>query len=473
MVATAAAAAARSIAGRPRTPRSSAAPRSDSSRCLADASSIGASASAVSSSTSTSVPPRPTSTTGPKRASWRAPTISSTPPRTSAVRSTYSSSGESVGLHLERSGVQRGRVRQADTNASPVGLVGQRGVDGLEGDGVQAKTVRRGDGSARVVRDRAVGIRQPRVGEQRARLDVADRPDERRGGLGQRQRRRRDAGLGHETPGRPAHGRPARCARTRPGRHARSEVPPPSGAYMLWASTGSAVHHLQRREPTRLGGLAAHVLVGVERVAPEVARQRDGIDLAGLEHDARGRREGVELRIADADQVDRVGDAAVGRQRRVELRDHRRGQLGHVQAVGMQQVGADGAVPAAVADHRDAAPARQRRADERLQGVDERARRVDEQRTRRLAGRAQHGLVRDERARVRRGAATTGLAGAGREHDDGLPAAGRARGRHEGPAVGDVLDVDGDRPASPRARRDARAGRAASRRPGCRPRRSG
>ena len=63
----------------------------------------------------------------------------------------------------------------------------------------------------------------------------------------------------------------------------------------------------------------------------------------------------------------------------------------------------------------------------------------------RLAGRAQHGLVRDERTGVGRGAAATRLAGPGGEHDDGLPPRGRASRLDEGAPVRDVLDVHGDR----------------------------
>ena len=111
----------------------------------------------------------------------------------------------------------------------------------------------------------------------------------------------------------------------------------------------------------------------------------------------------------------------------------------------VEQVGRHRAVPAAVGDHRDAAPACARRAHERLAGVDQLARRVDPHDARLAAGRRDHGVARDERAGVRGGTAGARCRAPAVEEDHGLLGGRRAGGLDEGAPVGDVLGVDRDR----------------------------
>ena len=130
---------------------------------------------------------------------------------------------------------------------------------------------------------------------------------------------------------------------------------------------------------------------------------------------------------------------------RLDARHERVRERRHLEAVGREQVGRDRAVAAAVGDHGDAAPARPRRAHERLAGVDQLARRVDAHDARLAAGRRDHGVARDERARVRGGAARAGGRATAVEQDHGLLRRCGARRLDEGAAVGDVLGVDRDR----------------------------
>ena len=71
--------------------------------------------------------------------------------------------------------------------------------------------------------------------------------------------------------------------------------------------------------------------------------------------------------------------------------------------------------------------------------------RVDAHDARLAAGGGDHGVVRDERARVRGGAARARGRAPAVEQDHGLLPRGRARGLDERAAVGDVLGVDRDR----------------------------
>ena len=243
---TARAAAATSTAGRPRTPSSTAAVRSERSRRSAAAASSGASASAVSRSVSTRIPPRPTSTTAPKRGSRVAPID-----ELDAVAH--------VGGALDEEQVRREALAssraprraaspasaQADAHAAGVRLVHEPGVDGLERDGVERELVGERDGLVGVARRPAVAVGDAGLEQQRPRLDVAGSADQRRG----RRRRSRPRRTEGAWPARRARAPPARRARTRPGRAARRSVPSPtSSAKIECTTTGRSSSRLQRRQ---------------------------------------------------------------------------------------------------------------------------------------------------------------------------------------------------------------------------------
>ena len=382
--------------------------------------------------------------------------------------------GASVALHLERGGVQRGGVREPDAHAAAIRLVHQRRVDGLEGDRVEAEAVCDRDGAVRVAsrRRRRGTADRPRPAARaprRSRPHPRAAPRRRAAASGAgaarasatvtsaRERAHRLLGaLVHREAGR-AQGRAARVGRV----HAVCDAP---------ASPCSPA----ARRGARPRRLAAHVVVRVERVAAEVARHGDRVDLAGLEHDARCRRERGQLGLADADQVDRVVDPAVRRQRGVELRDER---LGETRAP---------ARPLAVRRSAQTAPCpppspitatrRPRGSGERTSactastsapGESTSSAPAASQAARSTAWSETSAPVCDAAPRRAR------LAGARGEHDDGLP---RARPRVPPRRRRDRRRRPRRRPrshASRRARRGARAGRAASRRPGCRPTRSG
>ena len=153
----------------------------------------------------------------------------------------------------------------------------------------------------------------------------------------------------------------------------------------------------------------------------------------------------MDVLLGAAGQVDRVGDPGRRRQRGPQRLRDRLGQLGHLQAGLGRHRGGDAAVPAAVAEHGDPAPAGGGTAQQRLGGVDQLARRADPLDARGRERGVDGGAVGRQGAGVRPDGAGPGAGAVDGERHHGLAGAhGGGRGAGEGAAVTEVLDVDGD-----------------------------
>ena len=98
------------------------------------------------------------------------------------MRSTKSRSGERRLAISSAAARSAAASAQPDAHAAGVRLVHERRIDGLERDGVEREPVGQRDGLVGVARGAAVAVGDAGVEQQRARLDVAGRALQRRGG---------------------------------------------------------------------------------------------------------------------------------------------------------------------------------------------------------------------------------------------------------------------------------------------------
>ena len=153
----------------------------------------------------------------------------------------------------------------------------------------------------------------------------------------------------------------------------------------------------------------------------------------------------MHILLGGAGQVDRVRHAGCRRERLPQGRDGRLRELGHLEAGLDGHRGRDADMASAVAEHGHPAPAGGGGAQQRLGGIDELARRAHPQDAGGGKGGVDGGAVRGQRAGVRLDRARAGAAAVDGQGDHGGAGVhGAGGGAREGPAVAEVLDVDGD-----------------------------
>ena len=205
---------------------------------------------------------------------------------------------------------------------------------------------------------------------------------------------------------------------------------------------GDRVGHLTGRRQLRLG--EAGLVCGV---TAEVAGQQHTVDLLGGNQDLDTPGIAPHVLLPRAGEVDRVGHRRLRPQRGLELAGERAGQHRGLQAGRIQRIGGHRPVPAPVGEDHGPASGQPPGPAHGGQQVGHLGRVLHPERTHGRARGVDHHRGRGERARVGGRAAHRRLGAAGSQQDQRLAGvAQRPGGVEEGPAVDDVLGVDGHGP---------------------------
>ena len=182
---------------------------------------------------------------------------------------------------------------------------------------------------------------------------------------------------------------------------------------------------------------------GVGAVATEVARQHDGVHLARGQQRVHDPVVGAEILLPGTGQVDRVNDRGRRGKHGCQAGGGVLTQTRHEQTGTTQRVRGQRALATRVADHRNAATSRQRAAEQQVGQVDGVGGRLDQDRTGGAAGGSHDVGGGGQGAGVRARGDPAGLARPDGQHHHGLAGLAQPQHRrHQGPAVGEVFQVE-------------------------------